>query len=484
MTSPKKYKPVYLPFNESASRLTASLAADIGVAINEKHSAILASFLYYVQISGVGNILTWPTGNVSKESNGFSFYPASGGTVIANIRKALISSGYLTDVKELPFGLLDLNRGQLAELMGVTDVALIKPGTFYKLNDKPVLHDPLFVSALFVEALKPYVLVNKPEEISKKILRKREHNKTPKLSYGEVYRGKSKRRVTDAVRTVKEMNAFWLQHPLTMPPCVEVDKKRATLYASATRIFHNGSLISGGRWYGSWLHTKSAKRLDLLIDGEPICEVDLNASQPSLLSSLLGVKMNVGDTWTDVYLSVVDLLNADMMEEKLLRSMVKTVLVEMIGTGNHQRTGPAKPYKPSKENPPSYEKAPSFIDCDYSKQMYQQIQVAALEVFPAIKQLETNYFNATGFLSYHGSEILTLTLLKLKTKGVVAYGVHDSIIVKRTDKDIAVETYRDIIRNYCLKHQRSNNYPSLGINVAITIEEKQTAKVKLEGCYD
>ena len=69
----KKYKPVYLPFNESASRLTASLAADIGVAINEKHSAILASFLYYVQISGVGNILTWPTGNVSKESNGFSF---------------------------------------------------------------------------------------------------------------------------------------------------------------------------------------------------------------------------------------------------------------------------------------------------------------------------------------------------------------------------------------------------------------------------
>ena len=115
--------------------------------------------------------------------------------------------------------------------------------------------------------------------------------------------------------------------------------------------------------------------------------------------------------------------------------------------------------------------------------MYQQIQVAALEVFPAIKQLETNYLNATGFLSYHESEILTLTLLKLKTKGVVAYGVHDSIIVKRTDKDVAVETYRDIIRNYCLKHQRSNNFPSLGINVAITIEEKQTAKVKLEGSY-
>ena len=96
---------------------------------------------------------------------------------------------------------------------------------------------------------------------------------------------------------------------------------------------------------------------------------------------------------------------------------------------------------------------------------------------------DAKYLNTTGFLSYHESEILTLTLLKLKALGVVAYGVHDCVIVKQSDKAVAVETYRDIIRNYCLKHQRSNNFPSLGINVAITIEEKHTDKVKLEGSY-
>ena len=124
-----------------------------------------------------------------------------------------------------------------------------------------------------------------------------------------------------------------------------------------------------------------------------------------------------------------------------------------------------------------------FFNTDYSKKMYQQIQSEALEVFPALKKLDTKYLNTTGFLSYHESEILTLTLLKLKALSVVAYGVHDCVIVKQSDKDVAVETYRDIIRNYCLKHQRSNNYPSLGINLAISIEEKHTAKVKLEGSY-
>ena len=125
-----------------------------------------------------------------------------------------------------------------------------------------------------------------------------------------------------------------------------------------------------------------------------------------------------------------------------------------------------------------------FFDTDYSKQMCLQIQSEALEVFPALKKLDTTDLNTTGFLSYHESEILTLTLFKLKALSVVAYGVHDCVIVKQSDKDVAVEMYRDIIRNYCLKHQRGNSYPSLGINVAITIAEKHTDKVKLEGCYN
>ena len=47
------------------------------------------------------------------------------------------------------------------------------------------------------------------------------------------------------------------------------------------------------------------------IDDEPICEIDLNGSQPTLFSALLGIRMNVGDTWTDVYSAVVERLDGE-----------------------------------------------------------------------------------------------------------------------------------------------------------------------------
>jgi hypothetical protein len=73
--------------------------------------------------------------------------------------------------------------------------------------------------------------------------------------------------------------------------------------------------------------------------------------------------------------------------------------------------------------------------------------------------------------------------LKLKTLGVVAYGVHDCVVVKQQDKDIAVETYREIIRNYVIKHQREHKHPYLNIKVSLTIEQSDLDKVKLAGCY-
>ena len=191
--------------------------------------------------------------------------------------------------------------------------------------------------------------------------------------------------------------------------------------------------------------------------------------------------MNVGgNTWTDVYESVVERLDAGE-ERSLLRKMVKQVIVEMLGSGNSNRTGPASTKPPKK--PLDFADVQLFFEGDYSKQMYLQIQRAAVQVFPALEKLDTTYLNATGFLSYHESEILTLTLLKLKALGVAAYGVHDCVIVKRTDKAVAVETYRSVIREYVATHQRVNNHPHLNIEVSLTIEELGMDKVKLAGCY-
>jgi len=317
--------------------------------------------------------------------------------------------------------------------------------------------------------------VNKPEDSTDRRERKAAGTKAPKLSWKAVYKDKQKRRATAAARAVMEMNAYWAKHPLTLPA---TNTDSAKLFACATRIFHDGSLVSGGRWYGGWTNLKSDKRLHMRIDDEPICEIDLNGSQPTLFSALLGIRMNVGDSWTDVYSAVVDRLDAGE-ERTLLRKMVKQVIVEMLGSGNCNRSGPASTEPPKNPDEPQL-----FFDTDHSKQMYLQIQREALEVFPALKHLDTKYYNATGFLSYHESEILTLSLLRLKAMGVPAYGVHDCVVVKQSDKHTAVETYRSVIRDYVIKHQKANNHPNLNIEVSLTIEELNKDKVKLAGCYD
>eukprot|EP00918_Siedleckia_nematoides_P023965 GHVU01051695.1.p1 GENE.GHVU01051695.1~~GHVU01051695.1.p1 ORF type:complete len:482 (+),score=38.69 GHVU01051695.1:656-2101(+) len=476
----KRFKPQYLPHNDDAHALVDALAVELGLTLKSitgaKHKTILASFLYCVQEAGVGAYLDWSGGTTSQDTTGFSFFPATGAPTVRTVRTKLVDASYVTLFDNLPSGIGAMTNKEAVECMGSgsSNGRLKNIGSF-RINSKPLLDDPRLETALFLDAQRPYVMVNKPEKYTERVERKAANIKAPKLSWDEVYKGKQKRRATAAARSVMEMNAYWAKHPLTLPA---TNTDRAQLFSCATRIFHDGSLISGGRWYGGWTNLKSDKRLHMRIDDEPICEIDLNGSQPTLFSALLGIRMNVGETWTDVYVSVVERLDADE-EETLLRKMVKQVIVEMLGSGNCNRNGPASTKPPKNPDEPQL-----FFDTDHSKRMYLQIQREALEVFPALKQLDAKYYNATGFLSYHESEILTLTLLRLKELGVPAYGVHDCVVVKQSDKDKAVKTYRSVIRDYVVKHQRENNHPILNIKVSLTIEELGMDKVKLAGCYD
>ena len=424
----------------------------------------------------MGTYLDWSGGTTSQDTTGFSFFPATGAATVVKVRTKLVEAGYVTLSKDLMAASLNAQfppavaqefMSQWLQTERKRDI------NSYRINEMPLFDDPRLNSALFVDAQRPHVMVNKPEKYADKVERKAANIKAPKLSWREVYGGKQKRRATAAARAVMEMNAYWAKHPLTLPA---TNTDSAKLFACATRIFHDGSLISGGRWYGGWANLKSHKRLHMRIDDEPICEIDLNGSQPTLFSALLGIRMNVGETWTDVYAAVVERLDADE-EETLLRKMVKQVIVEMLGSGNCNRTGPASTKPPKKPDEPQL-----FFDTDQSKQMYLRIQRAALEVFPALRHLsKRNDFN---FVAYHEAEILTLTLLRLKALGVPAYGVHDCVVVKQSDKDEAVKAYRTVIRDYVVKHQKANNHPILNIEVSLTIEELGMDKVKLAGCYD
>ncbi|MDA9892062.1 hypothetical protein N9D47_05535 [Planktomarina temperata] len=474
----KRFKPQYLPYNDDAHALVEALAVELGLSLKgitgAKHKTILASFLYCVQEADDGAYLDWSGGTTSQDTTGFSFFPATGSATVVKVRTKLVDAGYVILGADL---LAREVSPEMQELMGLSTQTERKRNiNSYRINEMPLFDDSRLETALFLDAQRPYVMVNKPEKYTDRVERKAANIKAPKLSWKKVYEGKHKRTATAATRPVMEMNTYWAKHPLTLPA---TNTDSAKLFACATRIFHNGSLISGGRWYGGWTNLKSDKRLHMRIDDEPICEIDLNGSQPTLFSALLGIRMNVGgNTWTDVYASVVERLDAGE-EETLLRKMVKQVIVEMLGSGNSNRTGPASTKPPKNPDEPQL-----FFDTDYSKQMYLQIQREALEVFPALKHLDTKYYNATGFLSYHESEILTLSLLRLKELGVPAYGVHDCVVVKQSDKHTAVKTYRSVIRDYVVKHQKANNHPILNIEVGLTIEELGMDKVKLAGCYD
>jgi hypothetical protein len=355
--------------------------------------------------------------------------------------------------------------------MGFNNHGRVRTVKSYRINDKPLLTDARLQSATFIDTNRPEILVNKAEGPDVRFKRKQDGDSTPRLDYKAVYKFKLGSDASKAARTVKEMNTFWAKHPLTLPA---TNTTPAQYFASATRIFHNGDMQSGGRWYGGWtsMPNKEGQRLHLQIDGEAVCEIDLNASQPSLFSALVGIKMNVGDTWTDAYQAVVNKLTIDE-DPKALRSKVKQVIVEMTGSGNSQRKGPAK----NNENN-------LFNDTEGSLLQYKAIRLAALEVMPALHKLNTLYLNATGFLSFHEANMLTETLLQLKKMGIVAYGVHDCVIVKCSCKDEAINTYRDIIRNYVLKVQKQSGLPKVVTDVALSVEELGSGKVKLSGSYN
>ena len=467
------FKPIYQPYNDVAQTIVGDLAAELSLTLKgktgDKHEAVLASFLASVQIAGVGGDLNWAGGSTSQDTNGFALYPAAGATTIKAVRQALLDAGYLTLFDELPSGLKQMSNAEAQEVLGIQQRGRKRDIGQYRINATRLLRDARLQSAAFIDAQRPYVLVNKHEDPDIRRKRKQDSETTPRLPHKEVYKSELGRDVSVAQRTVKEMNAFWAKHPLTQPATKTQPAKH---YASATRIFHNGDMKSGGRWYGGCtsIPNKEKQRLDLLIDDEAVCEIDLNASQPSLFSALVGIKMNTGDTWLDAYAAVVERLTIEG-DAKLLRDKVKQVIVEMIGTGNANRLGPAK----SEYN--------LFDDTEEGLAEYNLICRASLAVIPALHRLDGDYMNALGFLSYHEANILTETLLSLKKQGVAAYGVHDCIIVKQSDMDTAVRGYRSTIRDYTLRVQKQLNAPRIVTEAAVKMERKDLDDVRLKGRY-
>ena len=319
-------------------------------------------------------------------------------------------------------------------------------------------------SAQWVETGRPAVMIGKPETRGASINRKKMGHKKPKMGKKAVI-GTYGKHYSKAVTGVKLLGRYWQKHPLELPPS---DSKNfiTPFGASATRIYHNGRMDSGGRYYGAWTNRSSNQRLAGSIDDEPLVEIDLNAAQPTLFSSMLGYTMEVPDTWSDLYAEIIRNLG-DIDTDKAKRKKMKQCVVEVIGTGNIAKQHPALDTGIKWKDVTEWE-------------FYRT--TLAIHV-PALSQLDRKYYNGAGFISYHESEIMTEVLHDLMIKNVVAYPVHDCLLVKKIDQEIAVETYRTIMRNYILRFNRSNETSKVDITTPVSVEELGKAKRRLAGYY-
>ena len=416
------FKPSYLPHNDVAYDLVSSLAETLGLRLNKKIEIILASYLATAK-KAKGKAFDWWTGNDNKKLKFWSLFDHVSNQSVREVYKLLKEHEYIGASANIP------------------DTTIERMG-FGLPNWVVAKHLPnqTLEEATFIEANLPYVLVNKKEEYEEKLARRKHKRAAPKLGIKHVKK-KFGRAYSLAYRPVKKMNAYWADHPLHNPITNEY-------YSSARRIFHNGSIKSGGRWYGGWMEYSSNQRFAFTIDNHPIVQVDVNAMILSLLSALTGKPMNVGGVYQDAYQAVVcqipTITNA--------RKKVKQVIMELTGTGNSSKSKPSP-------------------DSKILEEEFTYIRDLCLQAYPALECLDNKRFNFPNDLSFHESNILTQTLLSLKQQGVVAYPVHDCVIVKQGREDDAVDTFRRVFKEYV----------KTDFDIALSVESNPSNKVRIEG---
>ena len=440
-------RPVWLPYNDIAYDLVGALVDNFDYPTSgpkaQKYAVVIASLLKAAQahISSSSNNLPHYVG-IQRRSSAWSRFPLVGRTVSDAVVDDFLSH----------FG------GRLVEGSGTSGLHKDDQGkwrtdpkmSMYTL-DVTKLPEQL-LAARFIEVGRPLVKVNKAETRQQKNKRK-----TQKLAKPFHNQKEARAIDEDAFRAsesrIQRLNDFWRKHPLELP--------NGHAMASATRVFHDGRLDAGGRIYGGWTGLdQKAKRIHCTIDGEPVVEIDIRASQPTLLSSLLGCKMGgLGPQgeWVDVYGELSHLVSVDhywtIVDDQIdkielikrNRNVAKGVVMALIGSG-----------LPLKSNATSE----LVKDFGLTSQGWSFFRDKLVETVPALNDLEPRYddkgqldgyINGAGFLSYNESEMTLQTVETLIDQDIPAYPVHDCIMVKRSDAVVASKTYRSTIYDYCKK---------------------------------
>jgi len=438
-------RPVWLPYNDTAHDIVAALVDQLGYPTTgpkaERYAVLVASLLKASQAHISSTNIGKPHYiGIQRRASAWSRFPLVGRTV---------SDGVVGDF-------LNYFGGQLVEGSGTSGLYKDDHGNWrtdpkmsmYTL-DLPKLPEQL-LEARFIEVGRPLVKVNKAETRQQKNRRKTQKLAKPFLNHKEATALNQEAHTASESR-IQRLNSFYRNHSIELP--------NGHAAASVTRVFHDSRFDAGGRLYGAWTGLdQKGKRLHCTIDNEPVVEIDIRASQPTLLSSLLGHKLGgLGPKgkWDDVYSELSHLASVHhywtIVDDKIdkielikrNRNVAKGVVMALIGSGS-----------------PLKSKATSELVKNFglTPKGWLLFRDRLVETIPALNDLEPRYdqkgqlqgyINGAGFLSHHESEMTLRTVEALIEQDVPAYSVHDSLMVKVSDAVVAAKIFRQTIHDYC-----------------------------------
>jgi hypothetical protein len=208
-----------------------------------------------------------------------------------------------------------------------------------------------------------------------------------------------------------------------------------------TRKFNEGDhkdfdWNKGGRLYGEFDKKRNyqllsgEERLRMTIGGEPVAEIDISASYLTLLHGLQGLPL---DTSRDLY-----------QVEGYSREVVKTWATVTLGNRRHFDKWPEEAAHRFKEkhNQDLDEVAP-----------IADLRSAMEEKYPMLEQWSEQKLTWAD-LMFAESEIIIGTMMALMEKDKPSFCIHDSILVRRSDVELARQLLSDNYQAICGLHPR------------------------------
>jgi hypothetical protein len=218
---------------------------------------------------------------------------------------------------------------------------------------------------------------------------------------------------------VRELNDFLARFDLT-----------GARHEGYIRSFNNCSWKKGGRLYSicgdSYQRTPEPKRLEMMINGEPVSEIDIKASHLTIYHAMIGEPL---DGLSDPYVRV-----------NIPREVAKLWCITSFGNSSPRTRW-------SEEIVENYRKA---TDEDLRKvAKASAVSKLMLEAFPALKKLE-DHSDIWADLQFIESEAIIGTMLILmRTHRIPSFSTHDGLIVPRSKADLAktilAKEYRRVV---------------------------------------